>query len=83
MNCGPSKTVQLELYNTQISDFSFSAKISNNLGMVEIFVSAEIEGDTGAIKLEIILDGQTINEETTLCVNGLAKTVFSIQNPQL
>jgi hypothetical protein len=47
MTCGPLKTVQLELYNTRISDFSFSAKISNNLGMVEIFVSAEIEGTTG------------------------------------
>jgi hypothetical protein len=83
MTCGPSKTVQLEFYDTRTSDFSFSAKISNNLGMVEIFVSAEIEGTTRAINLEIILDGQTINEKTALCVNGLAKTVFSIQNPQL
>jgi hypothetical protein len=83
MNCGPSKTVQLELYKTLISNFSFSAKNPNNLGMVEIFVSAEIEGATGAIKLEIILDGQTINEKTALCVNGLATTMFSTQNPQL
>lgn len=66
------------LPRTLISDFSFSAKISNDLGMLEIFVSAEIEGTTGTIKLEITLDGQTINEKTALCVNGLAKTVFSI-----
>jgi hypothetical protein len=51
--------------------------------MLEISVSAEIEGTTGTIKLEIILDGQNINEKTALFVNGLAKTVFSIQNPQI
>ncbi len=83
MTCGPSKPVYLEMYNSRISDLSFSTAVSENLDLAEVLVSGVIEGTAEAIKFEIALDGQILDKRTVLCENGVAKTGFTVQTPQL
>jgi beta-mannosidase len=83
MTCGPWKPVYLDLYNARISDLSFSTKLSDNLEVAEISVSANIEGTAGAVKIEITLEGQIVAEKTVSCDREVNKAVFTIKSPEL
>jgi len=83
MTCGPWKPVYLELYNGRIADLSFSTKLSEDLKMAEIMVSAEIEGSNGVINFELSFDGQVIDSDVVRCGQETTDTVFTIRNPEL
>lgn len=83
MTCGPWKPIYIELYDARISDLSFNTKLSENLELAEVLVSADITGSTGAIRFDVSLEGLNIAERTIHCTEGTSKTMFRIHNLQL
>ncbi|KAB5549707.1 family 2 glycosyl hydrolase [Coniochaeta sp. 2T2.1] len=82
LTCGPWRPVNLEIYDSRISDLYFDIKVDKSLKSADVVAHASVEGTGGKVRFDITLDGKSVATET---VDSSADTQvsFHISSPQL
>ncbi|KAK2780668.1 Beta-mannosidase B [Emmonsiellopsis sp. PD_33] len=83
MTCGPWRPINLEIYNTRISDLHFRQTVDKSLKQAELVATAEVEGDGEKVAFYISLEGEEKGSETVEVRDGKATVTFRVQDPQL
>ncbi|KAK2804424.1 Beta-mannosidase B [Onygenales sp. PD_10] len=83
MTCGPWRPINLEIYNTRISDLHFRQTVDKSLKQAELVATAEVEGDGEKVAFYISLEGEEKGSETVEVSDGKATVTFRVQDPQL
>ncbi|KAL3425139.1 Beta-mannosidase B 2 [Phlyctema vagabunda] len=83
MTCGPWRPINLEIFQSRISDLYFIQNVDAALKTAEFVAKADVEGTASEIKFAISLDGNEIESKTVQVSNGQASHKFTIQNPAL
>jgi beta-mannosidase len=83
MTCGPWKPIYLEIYESRIKDLSYSINLDETLANADVTVVADVGYDHKAVSFDISIDGRILEERKAYTHEGVAKTKFHVQNPQL
>jgi len=83
MTCGPWRPINLEIYSSRISDLHFTSSVDKSLKSAELIAKAEVEGDAGDVKFEILLDGKHVTDKIVKASKGQASHKFEIADPKL
>lgn len=83
---GPWKPVFVERYEARIDDVWAENEVSEDLKTVSGTLSATVAGkiaEGDAVLFSLATDGKTVLEKEAAITDGLAKTPFSLENPEL
>lgn len=83
MTCGPWRPINLEIYQSRISDLHFTTKVDKSLKSAELVARAEVEGPAADVKFQVTLEGKEVASETVKAINGQATHTFKFDNPEL
>lgn len=83
LTCGPWRPINLELYESRISDLYFTTKVDKSLKSAEVIAKVDVEGSASRVKFDISLDGKHALSETVDLADGHTTATFNIENPQL
>lgn len=83
LTCGPWRPVNLEIFETRISDFWFDTVVEESLKIATITSKASIEGAGSKVKFEISLNGNEVTSEIVNANNGVASSTIKLENPSL
>lgn len=83
MTCGPWRPINLEIYESRISDLHFRQHVDQSLKSAEFVATADVEGTASQVKFVISLDGKEVQSQTVDVTQGQASHNFTIQDPAL
>ncbi|KFH47185.1 Beta-mannosidase B-like protein [Hapsidospora chrysogenum ATCC 11550] len=82
LSCGPWRPVNLEIYESRITDLWARINVDESLKSAEITAYAPTEGRAGDVRFDISLDGREVASKT-VDVGASATAKFTIQDPEL
>ncbi|KAH8905861.1 glycoside hydrolase family 2 protein [Coniochaeta sp. PMI_546] len=82
LTCGPWRPINLEIYESRISDLYFNISVEKSLKTADVVAHASVEGKPGKIRFDIDLDGKPVASET-VDASGDTQVSFHISNPSL
>ena len=85
LSCGPWRPINLEIYQSRISDLHCTTEVDKSLKSAEVVAKAEIEDDEDGdeVIFEISLEGRLVGVETVKVEKSFAMATFKSQNPKL
>ncbi|KAH8803169.1 glycoside hydrolase family 2 protein [Xylogone sp. PMI_703] len=83
MTCGPWRPINLEIYESRISDLYFTTNVDKSLKSAALVAKADVEGTATHVKFQVALDGKEVASETAKVTDGQATHSFKFENPQL
>lgn len=83
MTCGPWRPINLEIYESRISDLYFTTKVDESLKSAEIVAKADIEGSASQVRFALSLNSKDVSSETVDVSGGHATSSFKLENPEL
>ncbi|KAH7367731.1 family 2 glycosyl hydrolase [Plectosphaerella cucumerina] len=87
LTCGPWRPINLELYETRLSDLYFDTTVGDSLKSAEIVAHAQTEGAATQVRFEVSLDGSNVASETVDAAAdaaaGITSATFKVQDPAL
>jgi beta-mannosidase len=83
MTCGPWRPINLEIFESRISDLYFTTSVDKSLKSAEFIAKADVEGTASEVKFDISLEGKVVASETVKVTKGYATHTFKIQDPAL
>lgn len=86
MTAGPWKPVVLERYEARIDDVWAENEVSADLKSVSGTLTATVAGSVkegDAVVFSLARDGKTVVEKEASITDGVAKTPFALENPEL
>ncbi|KAH7156472.1 family 2 glycosyl hydrolase [Dactylonectria macrodidyma] len=83
MTCGPWRPINLEVYESRLSDLHNQITVDESLKSAKVVAHAAIEGTASKVQVSISLDGNVIASETADVQDGKAEVSFEIENPEL
>ncbi|KAG6010046.1 Beta-mannosidase B [Claviceps maximensis] len=83
MTCGPWRPINLEIYESRISDLYAEIDVEDSLEDVRVVAHAEVEGNAPELRFDVSLRGKTVSSEVVCVKNGEATATFKVRNPEL
>ncbi|KAK7431256.1 Beta-mannosidase B [Neonectria magnoliae] len=83
MTCGPWRPVNLEVYESRISDLHTKIKVDDSLKSAKVVAHAVTEGTASKVQFNISLDGNKVASQTADVKDGNVESTFVIQDPEL
>ena len=83
MTCGPWRPVNLEIYDSRLSDLYFDSTVEKSLESATVVVHAAVEGEAEKVRLDVTLNDQSVSSETVEAKSGAVSATFHISNPSL
>jgi beta-mannosidase len=83
LTCGPWRPINLEIFESRISDLYFDITVDKSLKTADVVAHASVEGKADKIRFDISLDGNMVATETADCSSGDISVSFHISNPSL
>ncbi|RDW87801.1 hypothetical protein BP5796_03495 [Coleophoma crateriformis] len=83
MTCGPWRPINLEVYESRISDLYFTQTVDKSLESAELIAKADTEGSASEVKFKITLDGNEVGSKTVSVSGNHAAHTFAIKDPAL
>ncbi|KAH6695104.1 family 2 glycosyl hydrolase [Plectosphaerella plurivora] len=86
LTCGPWRPINLEIYDTRLSDLYFDTTVEDTLKSAEIVAHAQTEGSATQVRFEVSLDGSNVASETVNAApgaGGITSATFKVQDPAL
>ncbi|KAI0096311.1 glycoside hydrolase family 2 protein [Hypoxylon sp. NC0597] len=80
LTCGPWRPINLEVYESRITDLWFDIDVDRSLKSATISTHASIEGDASKVEFDISLDGSSVARQS---VRAGSSATFTIHDPQL
>lgn len=80
--CGPWRPVNLELYESRLSDLYFDTIIEKDLKSATVIAHAKVEGTANKVRFDVSLDGDNVASETVTGNDGI-EAHFHISSPSL
>ncbi|KAF3764256.1 family 2 glycoside hydrolase [Cryphonectria parasitica EP155] len=80
--CGPWRPVNLEIYESRLSDLYFDTSVGEDLRSATVVAHASVEGAAEKVSFKVFLDGHTAATET-IKGNGDIEATFHISSPSL
>ncbi|KAM3471234.1 hypothetical protein MY8738_009419 [Beauveria namnaoensis] len=83
LTCGPWRPVNLEVYQSRLTDLYTSIEVDESLKRAKVIAHAAIEGDDAThVRVDVSLDGKDVTSET-IPSTDIASVTFHISNPEL
>jgi beta-mannosidase len=83
MTCGPWRPINLEIYESRISDLYFTTSVEKSLKKAEVVAKADVDGSASKVRFDITLQGNSVASETVTVQKGFATATFSVNDPEL
>lgn len=83
MTCGPWRPINLEVYESRISDLYTEITVDKSLGKARVVAHATTEGAASKVRFDLSLDGKQVATQTAHVANGSAQSTFDLRNPEL
>ncbi|KAI1633483.1 beta-mannosidase [Biscogniauxia mediterranea] len=80
LTCGPWRPINLEIYESRITDLWCEIDVEKSLKTANVTVYASIEGDASKIRLDISLDGKSVASQH---IDADSSATFRIPDPKL
>lgn len=80
LTCGPWRPINLEVYESRITDLWFDIDVDKSLKSATISTHASIEGDASKVEFDISLNGSSVARQS---VRAGSSATFTIHDPQL
>ncbi|KAI1490081.1 beta-mannosidase [Biscogniauxia mediterranea] len=80
LTCGPWRPINLEIYESRITDLWCEIDVEKSLKTANVTVYASIEGDASKIRLDISLDGKSVASQH---IDAHSSATFRISDPKL
>ncbi|KAI5927234.1 beta-mannosidase [Camillea tinctor] len=80
LTCGPWRPVNLEIYESRITDLWCDVDIEKSLKTANVTVHATIEGEASKVRLDISLDGKLVASQH---IDAHSSATFRISDPKL
>ncbi|KIL88094.1 beta-mannosidase [Fusarium avenaceum] len=83
LTCGPWRPINLEVYESHITDLYCESEVEESLKKANVVVHATVEGKASKVRFDVSLDGKGVASETANVKDKDATTTFHIQGPAL
>ncbi|KAM5355288.1 hypothetical protein ACJ41O_001934 [Fusarium nematophilum] len=83
LTCGPWRPINLEVYESRISDLYAEVDVDKSLKSANVVVHAAVAGKASKVRFNVSLHGKEVVSETTDVHDQEAVTTFHIKNPAL
>ncbi|GAO13727.1 uncharacterized protein UV8b_01631 [Ustilaginoidea virens] len=83
LTCGPWRPVNLELYESRLTDLYCEFDIEESLDSAQVVSHAVVEGNASRVRFDISLKSKSVASETVSVIDGQAVATFKVQNPEL
>ncbi|KAK2018512.1 family 2 glycosyl hydrolase [Colletotrichum eremochloae] len=84
LTCGPWRPINLEIYESRISDLYFETTVENSLKSAKVVAYATTEGSATKVRFDVSLDGKSLASETVEAkADAGTSATFQIQDPAL
>lgn len=80
--CGPWRPVNLEIYESRLSDLYFDTDIEKDLKSAAVIAHTLVEGTANKVRFDVSLDGDNVASET-VTGSGDIQAHFHISSPSL
>ncbi|CAN8101195.1 unnamed protein product [Discula destructiva] len=80
--CGPWRPVNLEIYESRLSDLYFDTVVEEDLKCAKVIAHASVEGTAKKVRFDVSLDGENVTSET-VTGDGDIQAHFHISSPSL
>ncbi|OLN85397.1 Beta-mannosidase B 2 [Colletotrichum chlorophyti] len=84
LTCGPWRPINLEIYESRISDLYFETTVDESLKSAKVVAHATTEGKASKVRFDVSLDGKSLASETVDAkADSDVAATFQIQDPAL
>ncbi|OAQ62945.1 beta-mannosidase [Pochonia chlamydosporia 170] len=83
LTCGPWRPVNLEVYESRITDMHSEIDVEDSLKSAKVVAHAAVEGSASHVRFNISLNNKIVSSETVNVKHGEAVATFKVQNPEL
>ncbi|KAK1569380.1 family 2 glycosyl hydrolase [Colletotrichum navitas] len=84
LTCGPWRPINLEIYESRISDLYFETTLDDSLKSATVVAHATTEGKATKVRFDVSLDGKSLASETVEAeADAGTSATFQIQDPAL
>lgn len=80
--CGPWRPVNLEIYESRLSDLYFDTDVEKDLKSATVIAHARVEGTANKVRFDVSLNGENVASET-VTGHGDIQAPFHISSPSL
>lgn len=80
--CGPWRPVNLEIYESRLSDLYFDTNVEKDLKSATVLAHARVEGTANKVRFDVSLNGENVASET-VTGHGDIQAPFHISSPSL
>ncbi|WYZ44630.1 hypothetical protein EsH8_VII_001066 [Colletotrichum jinshuiense] len=84
LTCGPWRPINLEIYESRLSDLYFETTVDDSLKSAKVVAHATTEGEASKVRFDVSLDGKSLASETVAAkADADVAATFQIQDPAL
>ncbi|KZL79027.1 glycosyl hydrolase family 2 [Colletotrichum incanum] len=84
LTCGPWRPINLEIYDSRLSDLYFDTTVDDALKSAKVVAHATTEGKASKVRFDVSLDGKSLVSETVEAkADANTSATFQIQDPAL
>ncbi|KAK1726478.1 family 2 glycosyl hydrolase [Colletotrichum acutatum] len=84
LTCGPWRPINLEVYESRLSDLYFETSVDDSLKSAKVVAHATTEGKASKVRFDVSLDGKSLASETIDAkADADIAATFQIQDPAL
>lgn len=82
-DCGPWKPIYLEIYEARVSDLSVRTELDVGHQQAVLDISVQVEGNAGFARIDVEIDGMTVESCITTLGSRKTTTTISLEKPKL
>ncbi|TEA20666.1 Beta-mannosidase B [Colletotrichum sidae] len=84
LTCGPWRPINLEVYESRLSDLYFETTVEDSLKSARVVAHATTEGKASKVRFDVSLEGRSVVSETVSAdADADVAATFHIQDPAL
>ncbi|KAJ2894680.1 putative glycoside hydrolase family 2 protein [Zalerion maritima] len=83
MTCGPWRPVNLEVFETRVSDLWVTTVVEESLKSATLTSNATVEGAGSTVRFDLLLDGKDVTYKTVDAKDGKASAILKVEHPSL
>ncbi|TDZ47151.1 Beta-mannosidase B [Colletotrichum trifolii] len=84
LTCGPWRPINLEVYESRLSDLYFETTVEDSLKSARVVAHATTEGKASKVRFDVSLEGKSVVSETVSAdADADVAATFHIQDPAL
>ncbi|KAK1547823.1 glycosyl hydrolase family 2 [Colletotrichum paranaense] len=84
LTCGPWRPINLEIYESRLSDLYFETTVDDSLKSAKVVAHATTEGKASKVRFDVSLDGKSLASETIDAkADADIAATFQLQDPAL